>query len=172
MSAAGAPSPTTTQCGCETHPKHSCGEQSVAAGRTEPGSRTRLAKAVDTLSGLQRREGWTGVGVRVALVAVLALAAAAIHIPRPATVCPLRALTGIPCPLCGSTTAAVEIGSGDIVGALRANPVAVAVGGLWLLGPLGLSRMWWSLGGRRHLQAIGAILAVGWVWQLFRFDLL
>jgi hypothetical protein len=162
MSAAGAPSPTTAHSGCEASPGRQGGQ-----GRLGPWGRW-----ANRLTALAGREGWTGVGVRVALVTVLALIAAAIHVPRPATVCPLRALTGVPCPLCGSTTSAVELGTGDVAGALRANPLAVLVGGLWVLGPLGLSRLWWGLAGRRHLVIIGTALAAAWVWQLFRFDLL
>lgn len=178
MSTTAAPSPTTGQCDCEDCPAPGTGQDEPTRDEVRT-PRTRLASARDSVReagravvALHGRPGWVGVAVRIALVALVGLVAAAIHVPRPATICPLRALTGIPCPLCGSTTAGVELGSGDVLGALRANPIAVLVGGLWVLGPLGVSRLWWNLPGRRHLQVIAALLAIGWVWQLFRFDLL
>ncbi|MFL6136755.1 MAG: DUF2752 domain-containing protein, partial [Frankiaceae bacterium] len=51
---------------------------------------------------------------RIAAVAAVAAAAGAVHLRwRPATVCPLRALTGVPCPLCGGTTALAAAGRLD-----------------------------------------------------------
>jgi hypothetical protein len=41
--------------------------------------------------------------------------------------CPLRRMTGIPCPLCGMTTAVGATLHLDLVGALRANPFGIAV---------------------------------------------
>jgi hypothetical protein len=103
---------------------------------------------------------------------------------RPATVCPLRALTGIPCPLCGGTTAAVRIGHGDPVAALRANPFVV-LGALVLallpaLAALRRTRRWgegwrgaaWRLP-PRALLAVAAFVVVGSeVWQLSRFSII
>lgn len=105
------------------------------------------------------------------VAAAAALAALAhLHLRwRPATLCPLRALTGIPCPLCGSTTAAVSLGRLDPAGALRAAPVPVLAGLALLAAPLGTARLWWQLTGRtRHLIVLSA-LVVAEVWQLVRF---
>jgi hypothetical protein len=44
---------------------------------------------------------------------------------HPGLSCPLRALTGIPCPLCGMTTSVEATLHLDIAGALRANPAGV-----------------------------------------------
>ncbi|WP_426503842.1 DUF2752 domain-containing protein [Dactylosporangium sp. McL0621] len=44
--------------------------------------------------------------------------------------CPLRRLTGVPCPFCGLTTAAVELVHGRVLASLGANP---ALAGLALL---------------------------------------
>ncbi len=41
--------------------------------------------------------------------------------------CPLRRLTGIPCPLCGMTTSVGATLRLDLLGALRANPFGIAV---------------------------------------------
>lgn len=55
------------------------------------------------------------------------------------TVCPLQLAAGLPCPLCGGTTATFRLAFGDFAGAWRSNPlVAVAIplvlawGALWL----------------------------------------
>src|SRR3954452_24932069 len=51
---------------------------------------------------------------------------AALRIPgRPHTVCLLRATTGLPCPLCGGTTTAVEIGHGQLVQGFMTSPLVV-----------------------------------------------
>lgn len=39
--------------------------------------------------------------------------------------CPLRALTGVPCPGCGMTSVASSLASGDVAGALTADPAGV-----------------------------------------------
>jgi|SRR5579859_7067754 len=41
--------------------------------------------------------------------------------------CPLRTLTGVPCPLCGSTTSVEDAFRGHILGALQANPLGLAL---------------------------------------------
>src|SRR5215475_1136139 len=46
-------------------------------------------------------------------------------LPMPHTVCPLRMLTGLPCPFCGGTHAGIDLGRGHPVAALRASPLAV-----------------------------------------------
>ncbi|MFD0538690.1 DUF2752 domain-containing protein [Actinomadura luteofluorescens] len=60
-------------------------------------------------------------------MAVAAIGASWIHrVNDPGVLCPLRALTGIPCPLCGGTTVFIEFGSGRPGQAVLANPVALA----------------------------------------------
>ena len=82
--------------------------------------------------------------------------------------CPLRAVTGVPCPLCGMTTSVTAAVTGDLLGAVAANPaglVAVVVAVVLVLAPrlkaVDLPR-WAAPGG----------LALMWVWELFRFDVL
>src|SRR4051812_49136104 len=59
----------------------------------------------------------------VALIAGGAvLAASGAHSP---VACPLRTLTGVPCPLCGMTTSVDETFHGHLGAALAANPAGV-----------------------------------------------
>ena len=103
------------------------------------------------------------------LLLIVAVVLAQLHPKhRPATVCLLRGLTGIPCPFCGGTTAAVHVGRADLVGALRASPLAV-------LGAPGVAV--WPVLGRQlarvpsylRLGALVAVLAGSELWQLHRF---
>jgi len=41
--------------------------------------------------------------------------------------CPLRETTGVPCPTCGGTLAAVHLASGQWAAALRANPLVTVL---------------------------------------------
>jgi hypothetical protein len=124
-------------------------------------------------------------GQRTAAAGVAAVALANLRVPgRPATICPFRAITGIPCPFCGGTTAAVRIGHLDLLGALRANPVvvigAVFVVALPVLGPLlrsapavvAFRAARPSVAHWAFIAAIVLAIASSEVWQLFRFGLL
>jgi hypothetical protein len=100
---------------------------------------------------------------------VVVLVLAQIH-PRhrPATVCLLRGMTGIPCPFCGGTTAAVHIGRADVMGALKASPLAVfgaPVVAAWPVLRAPLARLVSSAG----LIGLVAVLAGSELWQLHRF---
>src|SRR5450432_1335782 len=126
------------------------------------------------------RGGLRSSAWRVSVGVVGAVTLAHFTIPgRPATVCPLRAFTGIPCPICGGTTAAVHIGHADLVGALRANPFvvlgALIVALLPVLAALRRSRLWddgWRLPSRA-LFAVTAFAVIGSeIWQLFRFSII
>jgi hypothetical protein len=81
--------------------------------------------------------------VAVALAGCAALAVVAFVDPsvtRLAPPCPMQALTGLDCPLCGATRATHALLRGDVVRALDHNaffvvllPVAVVMGVLWLV---------------------------------------
>ena len=65
---------------------------------------------------------------RVVVAAGLAGAAVWPLLPvHPPLVCPLRAATGIPCPLCGMTRACVAAAHGDLLRSLAFNPAGVLV---------------------------------------------
>lgn len=109
------------------------------------------------------------MGARLAAVAGLVLLLAHVRLAgRPSTLCTLRAVTGVPCPFCGGTTAAVRLGSGDLPGALRASPLAMLLAPFVVALPLlraGMGRV-----PKRWLQvAVAAVLVGSEVWQLHRF---
>lgn len=112
--------------------------------------------------------------------ALAALFFANLRIPgRPSTLCPLRAMTGIPCPFCGGTTAAVEVGRFDLAGALRVNPVVVFTAAVIIAMPvvIGLRTArhvgWPAAPAKRTIYlALASAVAVSELWQLFRFGVL
>jgi len=61
--------------------------------------------------------------------------------------CPFRAITGVPCPTCGTTHAALALLNGRVGDSFAANPLAAAAGIAFLLGGL-VAPAWVSLGGR------------------------
>jgi hypothetical protein len=125
------------------------------------------------LTALFAVSGPAGFCLRAVAVGVASLAVAWLHAARdPGVVCLLRRLTGIPCPLCGSTTVFIELGSGNLWRALLANPVTfVAAAGL-VAAPLGPGRWWWRAPLAFRQWLVLAALALAWVWQLARFDVL
>lgn len=119
------------------------------------------------------RRGLAGVALRTGAMAVVAVAAAWFHrVNDPGVLCPLRAFTGIPCPLCGGTTVFIELGSGRPVQALTANPVVLAGAVGLAVAPLGLGGRWWALAPRARTWLLGIALAGSELWQLARFGLL
>ena len=92
---------------------------------------------------------------------------------RPATLCLLRAVTGVPCPFCGGTTAMVQLGRGDLGAALAASPLVVLGAPLWVAWPrVRPALVRWrdaAQGRRRALLLAGAgVLAASEAWQLQR----
>jgi len=91
----------------------------------------------------------------------------------------LRTLTGIPCPLCGMTTAATGLASGDLAAALAANPFVLVLAGFTLVmavlmaaRALGLLRppaQWPASRRRQSYWVAGVLAAASWAFQLHRF---
>lgn len=99
-----------------------------------------------------------------------AVGLALLHLPgRPRTVCLLRTVTGIPCPLCGGTTAAVHVGRGDLLGGMRASPVAVLGALAFVAAPLARLP---QLSGRALWLLIVTVAVAAEIYQLGRFGLL
>jgi hypothetical protein len=82
--------------------------------------------------------------------------------------CPLRTLTGLPCPLCGGTTSVEDVFRGHIVGAIQASP----------LGPVVVAAAVVLIVRRpRHALRVpgvaGALAVLGlWVFELHRFSVI
>lgn len=114
----------------------------------------------------------------VAIVALLG-AAAWIEFGLPQPGCPLRALTGLPCPTCGSTRLVEALVAGDALGALRWNPLLFCAGALvalWALVSAG-SRLLGLPGRRivlerregRWLRGLAAAaIALDWAYLAWR----
>ncbi|MFI6514385.1 DUF2752 domain-containing protein [Spirillospora sp. NPDC050679] len=118
------------------------------------------------------RHGPVGVLLRIAAMAGAAVGAAWIHrVNDPGVLCPMRAITGVPCPLCGGTTVFIELGAGHPVQALLANPVAFAGAVGVAFAPIGRDR-WTALRPRTRSWLIGAALVGSELWQLARLGLL
>lgn len=111
----------------------------------------------------------TSSGLRLTAMLALVLVLANVHPrTRPATVCLLRAVTGVPCPLCGGTTAAVHLGSGDLRGALHASPLAVLAGPVVAALPLLRDRLG-RLPAKSRTGALVLVLLGSEIWELHRF---
>lgn len=106
--------------------------------------------------------------IRIASFVLLAGAALAPFVPAGSGfACPLRAATGIPCPLCGMTTSVSEVVRLDLVDAVAANPAGPALV-VFALGMLALRPRRVRLPALLPLVALPAM----WVFELVRFGLL
>jgi hypothetical protein len=106
-------------------------------------------------------------GVRAAVLAGGAYAVASPFLPAVLHIrCPLRAGTGVPCPLCGITTAVGDALRLDVAGALHANPFGLV---LTLLAIALLIRP-----ARRMSVPLGLLVAgvaASWAFELVRFGI-
>ena len=137
-------------------------------------ARARLAASWRPRS-VPEQLGVAGLGAAGAAVAYqVALGGQGLWLP-----CPLRTLTGIPCPLCGMTTAATGLASGDLGAAMAANPFVLLLAWFTLVmavlmaaRAVGLApgAAQWPASWRRQSYRVAAVLvAASWVFQLHRF---
>ncbi len=89
--------------------------------------------------------------------------------------CPFRTITGIPCPTCGTTHAALALLNGRLGDAFSANPLATLAGiafvGGGLLAPVWAAFNWLVPDIRAPLPrwaraSIVAVLLAGWVYVI------
>jgi Protein of unknown function (DUF2752) len=98
---------------------------------------------------------------------------------RLALPCPLRTLTGVPCPMCGMTTAATQLAAGHLGAAIAANPFVLLLAGVTaamsvLLAARGLGMTpppaeWPASRQRSSRRVIAALFGASWTFQLYRF---
>ncbi|MGH9125394.1 MAG: DUF2752 domain-containing protein [Acidimicrobiales bacterium] len=108
-------------------------------------------------------------GLRYAGGAMLVLAVALPHVPgHPGLPCPLRTITGVPCPFCGLTTSVEATMGGHLGRAFAANPfgiVAVAMAIALLARP-----KWERFNLPLVLVAVGVLSS--WLFELHRYHFL
>ena len=100
-----------------------------------------------------------------------AMLAAGLSLPvlpgHPSLHCPLRALTGLPCPLCGLSTSVEDTVRLHLGDALAANPLGVllvlAAFALLVVRPARLAL---------PKAVIPTVLAASWIFELHRFSFL
>ncbi len=79
--------------------------------------------------------------------------------------CPLRTLTGIPCPLCGMTRGVTAAVHGHLAHAAVLNPGSVAVVAAAVL----LLLAWRTKRIHVPVWLVALILGLLWSWQLFKY---
>lgn len=82
--------------------------------------------------------------------------------------CPLRTLTGVPCPICGMTTSVEATVHGHLLSALQANPA----GPLAVLAAVALVVRRPAGGIRIPTVAVVGLLLFLWIFELHRFSLI
>lgn len=102
--------------------------------------------------------------LRVVSGGMLAIAAAWPILPvHPEVACPLRALTGVPCPLCGMTRAIVAAAHGHAGESLAFNPGGVI---LLVLAVVAIVRPAWLARLQLPTWSLLAIVGALWVWNI------
>jgi hypothetical protein len=108
------------------------------------------------------------IDLRYAAAAGVAAGVALPLLPvHPPLACPLRTLTGVPCPLCGMTTSVTETLRFDLEAALAATPAGVAAVVAAIVVLVARPR---SL--RIPVPVPFLVLGSMWLYQLYRFSFL
>ena len=119
------------------------------------------------------RDGTEAVLIRAALLVALGAITARLHAAHdPGVVCPLRLLTGIPCPFCGSTSAIMDLGTGDLVAAVRVQPMTVLAAGVLVTAPTGWYRKWGFVRYQHRVVLLLGAIALSWIYQMVRLGVI
>lgn len=89
----------------------------------------------------------------------------------PVVLCPLKNLTGWPCPTCGGTRAGVALLSGDPLRAITMNPfvtVLLLAAPAWIVWRVATGRAMSARSASRAWVIVGTLLLVNWVYVLWR----
>jgi len=104
--------------------------------------------------------------VRIAGAAMLGIAAVRPLVPFEfVPPCPLKTVTGIPCPMCGMTRGVTALVHGDFARALLMNPASYLFVALALL----LLVQWRTKKIVVPVWLIVTVMALMWTWQLFKY---
>lgn len=79
--------------------------------------------------------------------------------------CPLRTITGVPCPLCGMTRGVTAVVHGNIGHALFLNPGSIAA----VILAIAVLLAWRTRRVNVRVWMIVAVLGLLWSWQLFKY---
>ncbi|MBK5287836.1 MAG: DUF2752 domain-containing protein [Acidimicrobiia bacterium] len=101
--------------------------------------------SVPTISSVRTTHARFAPDAAAATVGGICVVSALIDPAGGPTVCPLKAMTGIDCPLCGATRAAHQLFRGNLVAALDFNAVFVIAAPLLILAAFAVVRQ--ALGG-------------------------
>jgi hypothetical protein len=100
------------------------------------------------------------------------------------TVCPIKTITGVPCPSCGTTRSVLSIIDGHFGEAILLNPLGYIVLALMIVIPIGLAYDYLSEKSffidaykkteqriRKRTIAIPLILLIlfNWLWNIYKF---
>ncbi len=113
------------------------------------------------LTPIERWIRWGILAIAAVPIVIASLFGLGIQLPLPP--CPIRAITGIPCPTCGMTRSFLAIVHGDLGHALSEH----VFGPLLFLGFLGaIGHCLWELRLDRHVNTVYTRLVANQRWQI------
>jgi hypothetical protein len=126
------------------------------------------------------RRRWPAIGVApMVAVSVWTVLVGVFVLVKPAdsdaTLCMFRNTTGLPCPACGSTRAALAVAGGRPLDAVALNPlvtIAAVLGAAWLVMRVGFARQLKIDSSSRAAvpvwTALAVLMAANWIYVIAR----